>query len=143
MSKTTEKATAATPAKATEVQNVAAEATAAVSESVTKATGAVTGLFNAYFAATRNAVTGVIEVDKALFGYAKDAVTGYYKLGQDTFRAKSLDEVIEMHTAYAHANIEATAANARELVELTKDKAQEAYAPIKEVIETYRPGKAA
>lgn len=122
--------------KSVEVVNQAAE-------TANKAGKAVSGLFGAYFASSRKLIEGVIEVDKALFGYAKDAVTGYVDLGKETFQAKCLNDVIDLHAAYAHSRIETTAANAREVVELTKDKAKEAYAPMKEVIDTYRPGKAA
>lgn len=135
-SKVTEATIAKTEAKATEV---AAEAT----NSVTNASKAVSGLFGAYFTSGRKAIEGIIEVDKALLGFAKNAVEGYVALGKDTMQAKCLNDVIDLHASAAHSRIETGAANAREVVELTKDKAKEAYAPMKEVIDTYRPGKAA
>ena len=127
----------------TETKAVEAEAPTKVLASATNASKAVSGLFSAYFTTGRKIVEGVIEVDKALIGYAKEAVTGYVDLGKETVQAKCLNDVIDLHAAHAHARIEATAANAREVVELSKDKAKEAYAPVKGVIDTYRPGKAA
>ncbi|MEO0678903.1 MAG: phasin family protein [Pseudomonadota bacterium] len=104
---------------------------------------AASTVFSALTAASRSAVMGVWEVDKALFGYARDAVRGYVDLGRETLRAKSLSDMLDLHAAKAHSRIEATVANTREIVELTREKAQEAYAPIKEVVDAYRPNKAA
>ena len=129
--------------KKTEKTNTETKATNKAVATATDASKAVSGLFSAYFASGRKAIEGIIEVDKALFGYAKDAVEGYVELGKETVQAKCLNDVIDLHAAHAHSRIEATAANAREVVELTRDKAKEAYAPMKEVIDTYRPGKAA
>ncbi|SEB00641.1 phasin family protein [Rubrimonas cliftonensis] len=95
-------------------------------------------MLGALASASRNAVAGVIEVDKALFGYARDAVTGYVELGKETIQAKSLSDVLDLHVARAHARIEATAANTREIVELTREKLSETYAPVKEVVAAYR-----
>lgn len=103
----------------------------------------MTGLFSAYFTSVRKVAEGVFEVDKALFGYAKDTVNGYVALGMETMQAKCLNDVIDLHAAHAHASIETGAANAREVVELSKEKAKEAYAPVKQIIDTYRRGKAA
>ena len=142
---TAKKTTAKTTKVATEadtqndVSKVAADATKTTSD----ATKAITSLFGAYFNAGKNAIEGIVEVDKALLGYAKTSFDGYVALGKETMRAKSLEDVIDLHTAHAHERIEANAANAREVVELTRDKAKLAYAPVKEVIETYRPNKAA
>ena len=139
MSAKTTKATASAKSATATVDSAASTA----SESAAKAGKAVTGLFSAYFASGRKAVEGVIEVDRALLGYAKDAFDGYVTLSKETMQAKCLNDVIDLHAAHAHARIEASAANAREVVELTKDKAKEAYAPVKDVIDTYRPTKAA
>lgn len=74
-------------------------------------------------------------MDKALLGYAE--------VSKETVKAKCLNGVLDLQAAHAHLRIGAIAANARDVVELTKDKAKEAYAPVKEVIDAYRPGKAA
>lgn len=100
-------------------------------------------MFNALFSASRKAVGGVIEVDRALFGYARDAVTDYVELGKETMQAKSLTDVLDLYVARAHARVEATAANTREIVDLTRQKLTETYAPLKEVVETYRAGETA
>ena len=129
--------------KTTAADTAETKAGATVGVTATKATEAVTGLFTAYFTAARKTVEGVIEVDKALIGYAREAAESYVALGKDTVNAKCLNDVIELQAAHAHARIGANAANAREVVEMTKDRAKEAYAPLKEVIDTYRPAKAA
>jgi hypothetical protein len=116
---------------------------AQATKSVADATKAVSGLFNALFTSNRKAIEGIIEVDKALLGYAKGALNGYVELGKETIKAKCLNDVIDLHAAHAHSSVEATAANAREVIELGRTKAKESYAPVKEVIDTYRPGKAA
>lgn len=100
-------------------------------------------MFGALFAASRKAVEGVIEVDKALIGYARDAVTGYVDLGKESLQAKSLNELLDLHVARAHSRIETTAANTREIVELTRQKIGETYAPVKEVLEATRSTDAA
>ncbi len=125
--------------KKTETKTTQTEAAKQGVEAASEAGNAVSGLFNAYLTSGRKAIEGIIEVDKALFGYAKDAVEGYVDLGKETVRAKCLNDVIDLHAAYAHARIEATAANAREVVELGKDKAKEAYAPVREAISPYLP----
>ncbi len=129
--------------KVEKAQDVATDAVNTATKTVSDASKTVSNLFSAYFTSGRKVVEGVIEVDKALLGYAKEAVNGYVALGKDTVQAKCLNDVIDLHAAHAHASIESTAANAREIVELSKEKAKEAYAPVKEVIDTYRPGKAA
>ncbi len=139
----TTKTTKTTESNTTKAKSEATDAAATATKSIADASKAVSGLFNAYFASGRKAIEGVIEVDKALLGYAKDAVNGYVALGKETMQAKCLNDVIDLHAAHAHSSIEATAANAREVVELSRTKAKEAYAPVKEVIDTYRPGKAA
>ena len=100
-------------------------------------------MLGALVSASRKAVAGVIEVDKTLFGYAKDAVVSYVELGKETVQAKSLSDVLDLHVARAHARIEATAANTREIVELTRQKLNETYAPVKDVVAAYRANNAA
>jgi hypothetical protein len=104
---------------------------------------AAASMFGALFAASRATVAGVIEVDRALIGYARDAVTNYIDLGKKTVQARNLNDLLNLHVASAHARVENTAANAREIVELSRQKLQEAYAPVKEVVETYRGSKTA
>jgi hypothetical protein len=104
---------------------------------------AAASMFGALFAASRATVTGVIEIDRALIGYARDAVTNYVDLGKKTVQARNLNDLLNLHVASAHARVENTAANAREIVELSRLKLQEAYAPVKEVVDTYRGPKAA
>ncbi len=120
-----------------------AEAIAETTTSVAEATKAATGLFSATFSASRKAVEGIIAVDKALLGYMRDAATSYVDLGKETIRAKNIEELINLYAANAHARVEANAANAREVVELTREKATETYAPVKEVLDTYRSSSAA
>ena len=100
-------------------------------------------MLGALVSASRKAVAGVIEADKTLFGYAKDAVVSYVELGKETVQAKSLSDVLDLHVARAHARIEATAANTREIVELTRQKLNETYAPVKDVVAAYRANNAA
>lgn len=115
-----------------------AEVLPEITGTVANASKVATGLIGATFAASRKAVEGVIAVDKALLGYARDAASSYVELGKETIRAKNVDELINLYAANAHARVEASAANAREVVELTKDKVTEAYAPVKDVLENYR-----
>lgn len=135
--------TKAAATKAAAVETKAVDSDAAATKPVTDATKAVSGLFNAYVTSGRKAIEGIVEVDKTILGFAKDAFSGYVTLGKDTMQAKCLNDVIDLHAAHAHASIEASAANAREVVELSKTKAKEAYAPVKDIIDTYRPGQAA
>ena len=123
----------------TEVATVATE----TSKTVSNATQSVSNLFGACFSAGRKTIEGMIEVDKALYGYAKDAVGSYATLSKETMKAKSINDVIDLHVASAHARVEANAANTREVIEMTREKIQDAYAPVKEVIDTYRTGNAA
>lgn len=112
-------------------------------EIATNAPKAAASMFGAVFAASRTAIAGVIEIDRALIGYARDAVTNYVDLGKKTVQARNLNDLLNLHVASAHARVENTAANAREIVELSRLKLQEAYAPVKEVVDTYRGPKAA
>lgn len=120
-----------------------AEVISVTPSSVANASKAATGLFGATFAASRKMVEGVIAVDQALIGCMRDAASSYVDLGKKTFRAKNVDELINLYAANAHARIEANAANAREVVELAKDKATESIAPVKEVLDSYRSTSAA
>ena len=135
---TTKTGTAVKQTKADTKKVEDAEVISETSNSVANASKMATGLFGATFSATRKAVEGVIAVDQALFGYMRDAASSYVDLGKETFQAKNVEEVINLYAANAHARVEANAANAREVIELTKDKVTETYAPVKEVIDTYR-----
>lgn len=104
---------------------------------------AVSSLVDAVFKAGRTAVVGVVEIDRTLLGYAKDAVTSYIDLGKQTVQARNVKELLELHVARAHAGVETTAANMREIVELSRQTLQDSYAPVKEVVATYRASKAA
>lgn len=139
---TTKTGTAVKQIKADTTKVEDAEVISETSNSVANASKVATGLLGATFAASRKAVEGVIAVDKALLGYVRDAASSYGDLGKETFRAKNVDELINLYAANAHARVEANAANAREVVELTKDKVTEAYAPVKEVLENYRSSSA-
>jgi hypothetical protein len=138
MTKTTTK-TAAAETAAEKIETVGVDATQKVAET----TKAITNVFSALTQATRKTVEGVIAVDKTLLGYAKNAVTSYVDLGKASLQAKCLNDLIDLQAAYAHNSIETTAANAREVVDMSRTKAKEAYAPVKEIIDTYKPGKAA
>ena len=132
------KQTKAAPAKVED-----AEVISETTNTVANASKVATGVVGAYFAAGRKAVEGVIAVDKALLGFMRDAASSYVDLGKETIRAKNVEELINLYAANAHARVEANAANAREVVELAKDKATEAYAPVKDVIDSYRSSTAA
>jgi len=137
---------AATTAKQEQAETAKVEDAEVISETSTtlaSTTKAATGLFGATFAASRKAIEGVIAIDKALLGYARDAASSYVDLGKDTIKAKNVEELINLYAANAHARVEANAANAREVVELTKEKVTETYAPVKDVIDSYRAEAAA
>lgn len=140
------KATAAETTAETAAETAAADMTAAVAKTTETATNAIKGatsLFGALTLSARKAIEGVVEVDKALFGYAKEGVSEFYTLGRESMNAKCLNDLIDLQASFAHARIEATAANAREVVDLSRAKAKEAYAPVKDVIGGMMPGKAA
>ncbi|MCL6282465.1 phasin family protein [Ruegeria sp. 2012CJ41-6] len=129
--------------KATAPKTNAADTVSKATNSIANVSNTVSSLFGAYITSGRKLVEGVIEVDKTLLGYAKNSFDGYVALGKDTMQAKCLNDVIDLQAAHAHASIENGAANAREVVELSRTRAKEAYAPLKEVIDTYRSSKAA
>lgn len=110
-------------------------------EKMTETTKAATSIANAVFLGGRKAVEGVIEVDKALFGYAREALTSYATLGRNAVNAKSVSELFDMQVAHAHDRIEQTAGNTREVLDLAQAKAIEAYAPVKEAVSVYLPKK--
>ena len=112
-------------------------------EIVKNAPKAAASMFGAVVTASRNAVSGVIEIDRTLIGYARDAVTSYVDLGKKTVQARNMNDLLDLHVANAHARVENAAANTREIVELSRQKLQEAYAPVKEVVESYRGNKTA
>lgn len=135
---TTKTVTDAKQTKAETAKVEDAEVISQTSNSVANASKVATGLVGATVAASRKAMEGVIAVDRALLGYVRDAATSYVDLGKETIRAKNIEELINLYAANAHARVEANAANAREVVELTKDKVTETYAPVKEVLQSYR-----
>ncbi len=112
-------------------------------EAMTNAPKTAASLFGAFFSAGRTAVEGVIEIDRTLIGYARDAVTNYVDLGKQTVQARNLNELLDLYVANAHSRVENTAANTREIVDLSRQKLDETYAPVKEVIDTYRGPSAA
>jgi len=110
---------------------------------LTETTETARSLFSAFSLSGKKAFSGVIEFDKALFGIAKDTVTGAFNHGKATMSAKCINDVVDLQAAYAHSYIEATAANSRELIDLARVKTTEAYAPVKEAIEDMKGDKAA
>ncbi len=136
------KATKATASTKTETIADNAEAIDA-SETAATSVKKAGNLFSAVFQSGRSAVEGIIEVDKALLGFAKDAFNGYVDLGKKSMQAKCINDLIDLQAAHAHASIENGAANAREIVELSRSKAKEAYAPVKEIQGSIFPAKAA
>lgn len=108
---------------------------------VTEAAKTATGLFQALTTGTRTAVEGVIAVDKALLGYAGEAVKSYAELGRQSFSAKCMSDLFDLHVAHAHDRIEQNAANTREVLELASTKAREAYAPVQDAVAPYMPSK--
>ena len=144
--KTTRKTAAADASKTT--ADLAKSATETLKDAfenpaakVTESTKAASDFANAIFLGGRKAVEGVIEVDKALFGYAREALNSYASLGRNVVSAKSVSEVFDMQVAHAHDRIEQNAANTREVLDLTQSKAKEAYAPVKDAIAAYLPKK--
>lgn len=140
---TTKNATAAPQTKVDSDNAEDAQVAADATNSVAIASKVATGFVGATFSASRKAVEGVIAVDKALLGYVRDAASSYVDLGKETVRAKNIEELINLYAANAHARVEANAANARDVVELTKDKVKETYAPVKEVLGNYRSSSTA
>jgi len=124
-----------TKTEAPKVDEAVAQTTAKIAE-VSKSS---TALFGALGQFGRKYVEGMIEVDKALFGYARESVNNMVQLGRDTMSAKSVDAVLDLHVAAAHNRIENTAANTREVLDLTQAKLKEAVAPVKEVVAPYLP----
>lgn len=110
-------------------------------EKMTETTKAATSIANAFFLGGRKTVEGVIEVDKALFGYAREALNSYATLGRNVVNAKSMSELFDMQVAHAHDRIEQNAANTREVLDLAQTKAKEAYVPVKEAMSVYLPKK--
>lgn len=110
-------------------------------EKVTEAGKAVSGIFQALTTSSRALFETTIAVDKALLGYANDAVTGYAKLGRESINAKCVNDLIDLHVAYAHDRVEQNAANTREVLDLTQTKLKEAYAPVQTVLAPYFPQK--
>lgn len=130
-----------TKADSTKVED--AEVISETTNTVANASKVATGIVGATFTASRKAVEGVIAVDKSLLGYVRASASSYVDLGKETFRAKNVEELINLYAANAHARVEANAANAREVVELTKEKVTETYAPVKKVLDNYRSSPAA
>ena len=126
----TEKKTASTT-KAAAAETVQT-ALAPLTESASEATKNMTGVFSALTTSGRKAVEGIIEVNKALLGYAGAAFKGYVELGRQSVAAKSVNDLLDLHVAYAHDQTEQNAANTREVVDLAQRKAQEAYEPLKD-----------
>lgn len=129
--------TKAKETKATETKLVDAEVIEQSTQKIAETTKAVQGLFGAYFQSGRKAVEGVIAFDKALFGYAREAVESYANLGRDVVKAKSINEVVDLQVAFAHNRVEQNAANTREAIDLVKTKAKEAYEPVEGVMGGY------
>lgn len=119
------------------------ETAVAVTKAAKTANKTALNLFGAYVTTLRKAAEGLIAVDKAILIQMNTAGKEFVELGRDTMRAKCLNDVLDLQAAYAHARVEANAANAREIIEMTKDHAKEAYAPVKEIIDGYRNKDAA
>lgn len=134
MTKTTAKTTKETTA--TEALNTGAKVAA-------DSTKAVTGFLSALAQSGRKTVEGVVEVDKTLFGFAKDAVNAYIAHGKASLNAKNVNELLDIQAAYAHASIETGVANTREVIDLARAKAEEAYAPVKSAVTSAKDRKAA
>lgn len=120
--------------KATDAKNTARD-------SFANGTKAVTDLFGAFYHSGRKSVEGVIAVDKALLGYAKDTVSGTYDAARKSMGAKDINELIDIQASYAHRYIEASATNAREAIDLARMKALDAYAPLKDAFGALYPAK--
>ncbi len=103
---------------------------------------AVFGMFGALATAGRKSVEGVIEIDKNLIEYSKDYFSRVTALGNDTIKAKCLNDVIDLQASFAHNSVETAAANTREIIELARTSSKEAYAPVKEVIDNVKGSKA-
>lgn len=101
-------------------------------------TGAARGMFDALVSASCKAVEGVIAVDMAIMGRAWSVANGYVALGQQTMQSKSMNDLVDLYVAQAHARVESAAADTREIVELARQKLSETYAPVKEAFEARR-----
>ncbi|MDJ0858808.1 MAG: phasin family protein [Dinoroseobacter sp.] len=131
----TTKTTSATARKsAAKEPNVAA---------VEKPVAVATNVFSSLAKSGSKTLEGIFEIDKALLGYARASITGYVEHGKASFAAKDINTLIDLQAAFLHSAIETGAANTREVVELARTKSTEAYAPIKDVIDTYRSRDAA
>ena len=96
------------------------------------------GMFVAFFSASCRAVESVIAVDMAILGRAWGVANGYVALSRESIRSTSARDLIDLHIARAHARGEETAADTREIVELTRQKFGETYAPLKEAFDARR-----
>lgn len=91
----------------------------------------------------RKTLEGVIEIDKALLGYARESITGFVDHGKASLAAKDINSLIDLQASFLHTMIETGAANTREIVDLTKTKVEEAYAPVTDAIVNLRQNKVA
>ncbi len=137
MTKPTKTTRPAATAKATETKAEAKADTTvpdATTARLSEGTRAARALFGALGESGRKTFDGVLAFDKALIDIVKTGVTSYIDHGKATMSAKCINDVVDLQAAYAHSAIEAGAANTRELLDLAKDRTEEAYAPVKQAI---------
>lgn len=129
-------------AKETKVE-AAREMMTNANEKIAQTTKAMNGLFSALTASSRLAFQGAVAVDKAVLGYATEAVKSYADLGRQSVSAKTVNDLVDLHVAHAHNRIEKNAANTREVLDMAQSKAKEAYAPVKVALSAYKVGNKA
>ena len=104
---------------------------------------AATNVFSSLAKSGSKTLEGIVEIDKALLGYARNTVVSYVDHGKASLSAKDVNTLIDLQASFLHTMIETGAANTREVVDLTKTMVDEAYAPVKEAIASLRDNKAA
>ena len=118
--------------------------TATARKSATKQpAAAATNVFSSLAKSGAKTLEGIVEIDKALLGYARDSIVGYVEHGKASLAAKDINTLIDLQASFLHSAIESGAANTREVIELARARSTEAYAPVKDAIDTYRSRDAA
>jgi hypothetical protein len=118
----------------TTAASIAAPATEALNTKLTQSFNGARALFGALTASGRKTAEGVLAFDKALFDLMKSGVEGQINHAKASLQAKSVNDLMSLQVAHVQSAFEATATNTREIITLAKDKAEEAYAPVKSVI---------
>lgn len=81
-------------------------------------------------------VSGLVELNKTLFGYGKEIFDGAVEHSKKTLAAKNMREVMELQAAYAQTRVETSTAHVKEFADLARVKAQAALAPIVDAVKS-------